>query len=160
MPEAEAMPIFVTQVHALKSASGSLGAAEVSAEAAQLENAGKAGDMEFIRENLKSFVNRLTELVGNIAAVLKADVSGSDASHDKNTDPNIASHIPILQELSIALQEQKADDIDRILEELMHQPLDTKSKAALEEISDEVLVAEYDKAGEIIRSLLGGQYGN
>jgi CheY-like chemotaxis protein len=42
-PDETALPVFVTQVHALKSASATIGAAEVSAEAAALEAAGRPG---------------------------------------------------------------------------------------------------------------------
>ena len=38
--------------------------------------------------------------------------------------------------------------------ELNHKPLNASSKTALEQISDEVLIAEYDKAGEILAGLL------
>jgi len=51
LPKADSVSAFVTQVHALKSASASIGAAELSAQAAALEAAGKAGDMVFINKN-------------------------------------------------------------------------------------------------------------
>ena len=43
-------------------------------------------------------------------------------------------------------------------EELNQQTMDSKTKEALEQISDEVLMAEYDKALEIINSLLEGAF--
>jgi CheY-like chemotaxis protein len=154
MPETGALPSFVTQVHALKSASASIGAAEVSAMAAGLEAAGKAKDMVFIQENLSVFAERLSELasgievwetaVGELASEKPAGGSGSE------TD------IFFLQELAKVLQLQKADDIDRILEQLFQRPLGTDIKTTLEQISDEVLMAEYGKATEILDRLLKG----
>ncbi|WP_461256424.1 ATP-binding protein [Treponema sp. R80B11-R83G3] len=64
------LPLFTINVHALKSACASIGAAEISALAAKLEAAGKASDMAFIREHLTAFLQQLTELLKNIRAAL------------------------------------------------------------------------------------------
>jgi len=58
------------------------------------------------------------------------------------------------------LKSQKADDIDEVLERLMPQPMDPVIKAAVEQISDEVLIAEYDKAAEILDRLEKQGTGN
>ena len=60
------MPLFITNVHALKGASASIGAADVSVLAANLEKAGKAGDTVFIRGNLDRFKDQLTKLLEDI----------------------------------------------------------------------------------------------
>jgi HPt (histidine-containing phosphotransfer) domain-containing protein len=70
-PEAETLPELITQIHAMKSASASVGAAEVSARAADIEAAGKAGDMAFIRENLPAFARQLEELAREIDNALE-----------------------------------------------------------------------------------------
>jgi signal transduction histidine kinase/CheY-like chemotaxis protein len=163
VPDENVLPAFITQVHALKSASASLGAAEISAQAAGLEVAGKAKDMAFIQKNLDYFAGHLEELINHISDVLEADTVTAGAFTGKNKEVHsgdISVYIPILQELAVALGERKADDIDHILENLMQQTLDKKSKEALEQISDEVLMAEYDKAGEIVCSLLKGEKEN
>jgi len=152
-PTPDAMPAFVTGVHALKSASASIGAAELSAQALALETAGKAGDMAFIRENLPAFAKRLEELVGGIKAwekIMKDRDSEKPAVANGLND----TVIPLLHELVEALKLQKADDIDEILERISAQPLDATLKTAVEKISDEVLIAEYDKAMVILESLL------
>jgi len=70
MPEAEALPAFIIQVHSLKSMTASIGAQEVSSYAAGLEAAGKAADMTFIREHLPDFTVQLAELGKNIRAAI------------------------------------------------------------------------------------------
>jgi HPt (histidine-containing phosphotransfer) domain-containing protein len=149
---------FTTQVHALKSACASLGAAEVSTEAARLENAGKAGNLAFIEENLQGFSEQLAELVENIrtflntnAALLHPHVPAPEKIPPK---PSGLSIDPVLRDLEAALKAQKADDINRILEEINAQPLDTDIKTKMEQISDEVLMTEYDNAGKILKELL------
>jgi len=151
-PDADSLPSFITSVHALKSASASIGAAELSAQALGLETAGKAGDMAFILENLPVFAKNLAEMTGRIKAwekIMKERDSEKPAGEGGND-----SVMPLLRELAEALKLQKADDIDEILERITAQSLDTGLKAAVEQISDEVLVAEYDKALAILSGLL------
>jgi signal transduction histidine kinase/CheY-like chemotaxis protein len=154
-PTVNILPIFITQVHALKSALASLGAADASARAAALEAAGKAEDLIFIENHLSDFTAHLTGLTKHIESALIAEAALENDSMDIADDvTDIAIFVPLLQELSIALRERKADDLDRILDELMQQPLDSRSKEALEQISDEILIAEYKNAGEIVNRLL------
>jgi len=74
MPEADTLSAFIIQVHSLKSVSASIGAQEISSNAAGLEAAGKAADMAFIREHLPDFTVQLAELEENIRAVLSGSV--------------------------------------------------------------------------------------
>ncbi|MDR0457078.1 MAG: response regulator [Treponema sp.] len=152
----EALPAFVTHVHALKSASASIGAAEVSAQAAGLEAAGKTGDMAFIRENLPVFAQRLAELAGNISAATEAAKDSGGMTNNNaagQTAGDSAALVSLLCSLELALKAQKAADIDRILEELNQKPLEAPIKEALEKISDDVLMTEFDNALKIIGSL-------
>jgi CheY-like chemotaxis protein len=181
VPDTSTLPGFVTNVHALKSASASIGAAEISAKAAELEAAGKAANMDFIKENLPGFAQSLAELASGIRAwesTVKGEASPSGTSPGEvspngdspNGDdaPN-ATHgnslevIKLLHQLEAALKTERAGDIDRILEELQpssaSQPLsasqmDTETKEALEKISDNVLMTEFGNAAEIVSSLL------
>jgi signal transduction histidine kinase/CheY-like chemotaxis protein len=153
MPKVDALPAFVTQVHALKSASASIGAAELSAQAAGLEAAGKTGDMAFIQDNLTVFTGRLAELAAGIQGWEKIRKELDSEKLAAANGHSRATVLPLLQELAESLKSQKADDVDRILEHLMQQQLDDGTKSVLEQISNEVLMAEYDKAGEILDSL-------
>jgi CheY-like chemotaxis protein len=157
MPKVDALPSFVTQVHALKSASASIGAAELSAQAAALEAAGKARDMAFIQNNLIIFTERLAELAAGIQGWEKTRREHDSEKPASANGHNRAAVLPLLQELAESLKSQKADDVDRILELLLSQQLDDGTKSALDQISNEVLMAEYDKAGEILDSLLKGE---
>jgi HPt (histidine-containing phosphotransfer) domain-containing protein len=72
VPDAAGLAKFAIQIHALKGASGSIGAAEVSALAVKLEAAGKSGDISFIEENLGGFAAQLEELIKGIRSWLNA----------------------------------------------------------------------------------------
>jgi len=152
-PDADALPAFVTQVHALKSASASLGAGNVSALAAGLETAGKAGDTAFIRDNLPVFAGQLAELVKNIQNVLESGKPEGGNAADKAAG-GAAPYSPLFKELAEALKSQNVSEIDRIIDELNQKPLDTKAKETLEKISDDVLMTEFDSALKTIKELL------
>ena len=80
IPEADSLSAFVTQVHALKSASASIGAVRVSALAVELEASGNAGDMTFIQKNLTVFAQMLRELTENIRTALQLNESSTPNS--------------------------------------------------------------------------------
>jgi len=66
----ENISLFTTYVHALKSASASIGAFDISSVADDLEMAGLRGDLELIREHTPGFLTELRLLLQNIDAVL------------------------------------------------------------------------------------------
>ena len=70
-PSPDSLTSFVIQVHALKSASYSIGAAKLSALAEDLLSAGKTRDFEVIQDKLPTFAEQLIELVNNIKSALK-----------------------------------------------------------------------------------------
>jgi signal transduction histidine kinase/CheY-like chemotaxis protein len=69
-PAAEGLPLFTTQVHALKSASANIGATVLSEQAALLEEAGRQGDRAVITERLDQFREALTALAERIRGTL------------------------------------------------------------------------------------------
>jgi signal transduction histidine kinase/CheY-like chemotaxis protein/HPt (histidine-containing phosphotransfer) domain-containing protein len=157
MPSAETLPSLVTQFHALKAASASLGVGKISARAAELEAAGKAANMAFIRENLSDFREQLAELVKNISAVIEPTEKGGSTPADTGKGADINAYIPVFRELAKALEAQNTSEIDRVLNELNQKPLDAKARETLEKISDEVLITEFDNALKIIDSLISAQ---
>jgi CheY-like chemotaxis protein len=155
-PETDALPAFITHVHALKSASASIGAAGVSALAAELETAGLAGDMAFIQENLFVFTERLKELIQNIYAVTEPPQDSEKTAPDNIKETDISAYIPDLQKLTEALQSQKVSEIKNILNLLDQQTRDSKLNKIVERISDQVLIAEFDGAIKTVEELLTG----
>jgi CheY-like chemotaxis protein len=153
VPSADALPAFVIQVHALKSALASLGAMEISAKAAGLEAAGRAGDMGFIQENMFGFTQGLAELVEGISAVMDEDTASDAPASDPVASTFVTSS---LNDLAEALKSQSASDIDRLLDELNQKPLDAETREVVNRISDAVLMVEFDNALEIIGGLLNG----
>jgi CheY-like chemotaxis protein len=148
---------FTTQVHALKSASATIGAAGLSARAAELEAEGKAENMTAIREKLPEFVKQLAELVEGINAVLSANNSAAGNGKKADTEAEFTASLPLLRELETALKKQKAVVIDRLLDELDQKNTDAKMREILDQMSDYVLLSEYEKAGETLLLLMKKQ---
>jgi signal transduction histidine kinase/CheY-like chemotaxis protein/HPt (histidine-containing phosphotransfer) domain-containing protein len=68
---AEDITAIANQAHAVKGVTANLGVTEFSVEAAQLETACKAGDINYMKENLDSFIKHLSDLETNISVALE-----------------------------------------------------------------------------------------
>jgi len=155
-PEPDTLPMFITQVHALKSSTASIGAAEVSAGAEKLEAAGRAGDLAFIREHLGGFFERLTAMVKNIGVALQTAQEGNGAQGlpaDTNQEID-SSTIRLFRELAESLKSRKVPEIKRILNVLNQQTAESKAREVLEELSDQILMAEFDDAVKTVEELV------
>jgi signal transduction histidine kinase/DNA-binding response OmpR family regulator len=157
-PDLDTLFMFTTQVHSLKSSAGSIGAAEVSYRAGKLEAAGRAGDLIFIREHLSDFLERLTALLKNIGIALQAaqeenDVQGLPA--DKNQEADIST-VRLFRELAESLKSRKVSEIKRAMNALNQQTANSKIKEALDKLSDQVLMAEFDDAVKTVEELVAG----
>ncbi|MDR0554174.1 MAG: response regulator [Treponema sp.] len=146
---------FYTQAHALKSAAASIGAAAVSEQAKELEAAGKADDRALITRELPAFVEQLAALTKQLAALMEpaeipAEIPAESPAGEKTPERARA----LLDELATALKAHKMEDIDRLLEELARQTPDPGAeenrflKESVEQIADDVLMAEYGAALE------------
>jgi signal transduction histidine kinase/CheY-like chemotaxis protein len=151
-PEVDTLPALVIHIHSLKSASASIGAQNIAAQAAGLEAIGRAGDVGFIRESLPDFVDQLAELIKKINTALEAD-ENSDNMTNNNTAGQAAETavdstalVSMLYELKSALEARKSADIDQILGMLNQKSPDAKIRKTLQEISDDVLMTEFDSA--------------
>jgi HPt (histidine-containing phosphotransfer) domain-containing protein len=158
---AEDLAALATQAHALKSAAGTIGAAEVSAEAAELEAAGKAGDMAAIRERLGVFCKHLAELIEGIGKVWTEPVlenkreDPDEGLQDRDRAQEAVAALAVA--LRAALEAKNMKEIDKLIEEIEQLPLDTGTQEAIHAVSDKVLLGEYGGAAETIATLLAAK---
>jgi HPt (histidine-containing phosphotransfer) domain-containing protein len=140
---------FTTQAHALKSAAGTIGAAEVSEEAAALEAAGKSGDTAAIAEKLSAFYTLLSELVNAIGKEIEPEkftTSNLQFADTKEKNQDVLALEEKCASLKAALEEKHIEAIDRLLEEIEGLSLDTKNRDKVNAISDQILMGEYQEA--------------
>jgi signal transduction histidine kinase/CheY-like chemotaxis protein len=140
---------LTTQAHAIKSAAGTIGAAEVSAEAAALEAAGKAGDLMTIDKILPGFRRHLTDLIEGIKKALEE----KDTRKDGDAHPTTGGQdrvLPSFSALRAALEAMNMKEIDRLLAELEKTAADGETRGQVDALADKILMGEYREAVELI----------
>jgi HPt (histidine-containing phosphotransfer) domain-containing protein len=133
---------FIIHVHALKGSAATIGVADLSREAAELEAAGKAGDMAVISAKLPAFCVHLKETTEKIGAALEE--KPQDFSPENQNDAGVYD---LFRELKNSLETKDMEAIDRITGELTNKALDKGTKETLDAISDLLLVSNFKAAG-------------
>jgi HPt (histidine-containing phosphotransfer) domain-containing protein len=145
---------FIIQVHALKSAAATIGAAEVSKEAAALEEAGKAGDRTAVGELLPAFYMQLSKLAGMIEEALEMNDQNETGDREGPNDSSVREKLELLRD---ALEAKNMKNIDRLFEELETAAMDTKMREGTNAVSDKVLMGEYEGAIDAVTTLLAAK---
>jgi CheY-like chemotaxis protein len=158
-PEAANLGDFSINAHALKSAAATIGAAELSKEAADLEAAGKAGDMAVITAVLPAFYKNLKDTTERIHAVLEEKTGAALNPGEPVLSIADAGVNQLFLELKTGLEEKDMEAIDRITGELGQKNLDKGAQKTLDAVSDLLLVAKFKQAVTIIETLCGPDHG-
>ncbi|MFP3042872.1 ATP-binding protein [Treponema primitia] len=149
IPDLSALSFFTTNAHALKSAAATIGAAAVSAEAAELEAAGKSEDLARIIMGLSEFYRDLKNLADGIGRALWDDTL-------QNQDDPVgmaAEYLPLFTELKAALEQENIGTVRRLLTELEAAPLGEKTREVLTAVSNAVLMSEFQEAIEKLTAI-------
>ena len=148
--ENEDIPLYTTYVHALKSASASIGADTASRLAGELENAGHSNNTDFITAHTDKFLADLDVLLENIGAFIKSkeQIDLRQLPLDKNP----------LKGLMAAFKEAMLDyDIGAINEHsdnLQKYASLPEIGEAIEKILRSTVLGEYDEAVALIDNIL------
>ena len=139
---------YTIKVHALKSSSRLVGALELADEAQLLENAGKEGDIDFIKTNHEGFMDEYLK----ITEALRPVIYGDDADEDKGDDADkpIADAELIktaYEELYDAADNMDCDMIGDILKELDEYAWPAEEEGKMAAIRE--CAAKYDYDGII-----------
>jgi CheY-like chemotaxis protein len=143
------IPLFTTYVHALKSASASVGAKDFSESARALEAAGRQEDLDYISRWTPKLLEDLNILAENIEKWLKA-----------NQNPNLAETgdgdelRDLLRELKEAVININAEEMNRALSDLQAKNWGDYASPAIADIAEDTLMCEYDSAVIKIDNLL------
>jgi HPt (histidine-containing phosphotransfer) domain-containing protein len=142
-PDREELPLFIIQIHALKSASANIGAAVLSGQASALEEAGLRGDLAAIGNLLEEFRTNLAAMTGRIRSAFPPETSGP-----KEVLP--PAEQAALTRLRQALETGDLVSINRLLGELEKEQLGPASRGALASVSECILVYELERAIRIL----------
>jgi len=143
--------LYITHVHALKSASANIGSDSISEAARLLEMAGIKGDRQYIIDNNEEFTAKLEQLIENINTALAVWEIASDKINNK-ADPD--RFINILKDLKTAVNKMNARDMDRLIEALHKTIYDENTKNAFNMISKYILMSDFDELSDLIDTLL------
>jgi len=149
--EAGNIKLFVTHIHALKSASANVGATKVSEAAYALEQAGLNGDFNFISTNIVDFRSMTMRILGNIDNGLKARFKSSEMDGDSLDTTAFTTE---LDNLSEALGTMDFNEINRSVDALLNIAHADEVIDEVRQISRHILLAEYDEAETLTASLL------
>lgn len=146
--------VFTTYIHALKSASASIGAIKVSNFAAKLEQAGNTDDFDFINENLPSFVEKVMILISNIESVMGTSKS-SNSSDASIVIPSCPPELKIkFKMLYIACRDVEIRQAEKLINEILFTEQYPELNNALEAVKRFLNEFEYDKASDIILRII------
>ncbi|MDL2301655.1 response regulator [Lachnospiraceae bacterium OttesenSCG-928-D06] len=142
--------LFTTCVHALKSASGSVGAHELSDFAKRLELAGAKGDVDYISDNIEKFLVSLGALSLEIQHYLE-QVSVENKSDVKDDVKLLKEYLKRLKEALTVFEVETADEAITKLQECN---FGEEVEGKLEQIYRAILLFEYEEADGVIDELL------
>jgi CheY-like chemotaxis protein/HPt (histidine-containing phosphotransfer) domain-containing protein len=145
------IPLYTTYVHAMKSASASVGAGGLSQTAAALESAGQMGNVDYLKENTDIFISELETLLGGINYFLKTHRENGRNANEQYDAGVFKDRLTALKE---ALEKLDAGAIHKTLDILLGMPLDEDLNSAVRNISNNILLVEYENAARQIDELL------
>ncbi|MDR1849775.1 MAG: response regulator, partial [Zoogloeaceae bacterium] len=148
--DAAGLQAFTTFVHALKSGLANIGANALSRTAAELEQAGRAGDMAAIQGNLPAFREALTALMARIGEA----TAPPQSSEAELKNVSAAQLRQIVTELKTALDAKDTDRIDIAMEKLQALPLAPEMRSTEGDITQLLLFGDFKKAAAVVEALL------
>jgi len=143
--------LYITHVHALKSALANIGAESASSAAYALETAGTQGDLAYINANNDAFLARMAQLLDNIGGALSARGKHGAAAGD---GPEAELFKTELKNLKLALEVLDIDEMNRTIDALLNSQQADDVQATVRSISKHILLVEYEEADALIASLL------
>jgi HPt (histidine-containing phosphotransfer) domain-containing protein len=141
--------LYIILVHALKSAAANIGALEIARKAKALEEAGREGDIAFIEENTEFFLEQLEILLQNIDSVVLSQ--GDYKALDEDDIIFLKTELAKVQD---ALEIMDIRTITTIMTSLQSQKWDKKTRDILKNISEKILIFEYEDAAKIIDTII------
>jgi PAS domain S-box-containing protein len=143
------LPLYATHVHALKSASASIGASHISSMARSLESAAKNDDKDFVLKNTEKFIDELNLLFESIRLAVSAALKEKKQTGEANAELITKA----AAKLKSALENLRMEDVDSALFTLRNEAGDGELSKMVEDISNNVLICEYDTAAELTERL-------
>ncbi len=138
---------FSIHAHGMKSSLASIGALSLSRMAERLEKAGSAGNIQYCKDALPSFVRQLQELDLKLADLLSERRFTAEAGREEDDGLNIADKAA---KLHSALVRHDYETIDNAMRAILSRSRGPKLDAAFAKIRYHVDLFEYDAARKLV----------
>ncbi|MFI3174272.1 MAG: ATP-binding protein [Bacillota bacterium] len=143
---------YRVEVHALKSASASIGALDISQKAKLLEDACNTSNWVYVNQNTTEFIDDFNILLENMREALKGYTCEDDTT--KKESGSVEFYKENLNKLKEALDNVDINLCDSLLRELFEFNWEESTLLNLAKIKDFLSGYEYDEAMEFIDTLL------
>ena len=145
--------LYTTYVHALKSASGSIGADAISKFADILEEAGHEKNIDFIVDNTGKFLSGLETLLENISPLFS---TLDDINSNEHIDLGPLSDL--LKSLKDAMTDYDIETVNELSDSLHKYTSVPEIGEDIDKILRDVMIGEYDEAAELIDRFITAKF--
>ena len=135
------------KIHALKSTSRIIGAADIGELAQKLETAGKANDTETLNNELGGLLERCRKLADQLSPLAESTEEAEDDSLPLISEDELNEAYDLIKEANESFQ---LDNVNEIAESLKGYRIPDAEKERVRNIIKAVSELEYDKLPEII----------
>lgn len=147
---------YEIEVHALKSASAKLGAAELAARAREHEAAAGRGDADFIRKDFSDLFSVYEILLGEIGGYLEKARAGEALAGQKRPERRIDTEELIRQVRSAleSVEDFRSRECAQKIDDLLEYQLDRDTETRFKEVREQLKMYEDDEVERLLRELL------
>jgi CheY-like chemotaxis protein len=142
---------YIIHIHALKSACANIGADKLSETAKELEMAAERGELKYLEKHNAPFLSELESLLNNINDTVKTN---QKAGKEMPEGMDTKTFNDRLVKLKTALETLDVATINKTMDSLLAMQKTEDAGAAVKNISENIFMAEYDIAIELIDELL------
>lgn len=136
---------YTIKVHALKSSARIIGAADFGEEAQRLEEAGKAGNTDYIHSHHEGFIKEYAQFKALLSAVFPEDASDTDKPE---ADEELMS--AVFEEIKEAAEDMSCERLDIIFEEMEDYRIPDNYKDLFKKLIDATAEYDYKKVLELM----------
>jgi len=145
------LPLYVVHVHGMKSALLNIGANALSEVAKLLETAGDSKDTDFIGAHNDEFLSELESILKQIDFYISVPAEINERMGDPTNNKIFAAE---LNKLGAAFSAMDRSAINKALVIMKETVPSERCAAIVKDISNKIILAEYDEAEALIDSLL------
>ena len=135
---------YTIKVHALKSSARIIGAAQFGEKAQKLEDAGKSGDIAYIRENHAAFLKEFQSFSEPLSLLFEKE----ETSDKPAADPELME--AVFEELRLAADDMDCDRLEGILQEMEEYSIPDKYAELWKKIREATENYDYGRVSELI----------